>query len=245
MIASLLVVAMIAGIQETYPTSDVYHALMRGDYEGAQKIYEKHGTLRFPLSKYERTHLDIISKLATVSRDAWRVPGVIRQIDWCIERGADVRSSGGAPLYVAAKNDASGDLIKHLLKKGARVSDGNPLFGAVQGNRILNAQILLNKGVKVNPFEPSTGDTPLIIAVRHNRIDMVKFLIKRGAKVNLPNQKTKRTPLMEAAKNDRVTIIKFLLSEGANKSLKDKNGQTAIQIAKESGRHVSVEMLKG
>ena len=65
--------------------------------------------------------------------------------------------------------------------------------------------------------------------VDQNNIDAIDNLIKGGFDVNLQTEKDGKTLLMQAAYLGYEKMVLLLLKHGADVTLKDKNGETAIQ----------------
>ena len=60
--------------------------------------------------------------------------------------------------------------------------------------------------------------------------EVVRLLIERGANVNIQDSTYGRTPLMWAARNMYGDLVKLLLGKGADRSIKDRDGQTALTL---------------
>jgi ankyrin repeat protein len=67
---------------------------------------------------------------------------------------------------------------------------------------------------------------------QNKQIQDVEILLKNGADVNEQRKDDKTTPLHYVATASRYYLIPVLIKYGANLSLKDKNGMTAQDIAK-------------
>jgi len=75
------------------------------------------------------------------------------------------------------------------------------------------------------------GVTALYVACGNGRHEFAKELIKMGAKVNIPRKSNGDTALHAAAKGDHETCVRLLLSKGANPMLRDKSGQSPMDVA--------------
>lgn len=89
--------------------------------------------------------------------------------------------------------------------------------------------------------------TPLMCAVYCGNYDIVKLLIKKGADVNVTCEDTDGyacSALHIAAYCDSLDIIKYLIDNGADIHLKDSNGQTPYDLAKEYGIDENMKLLE-
>ena len=115
---------------------------------------------------------------------------------------------GWSILSIAVENN-SVDVVKLLLKKGARIEDKD-LYNAVKSDFADVAKLLIKAGANVNANADSNGWTPLYTAAEYNSVNVAKVLIDAGANVNL------RRPLMPASRNGYVEMVKLLIDAGAN-----------------------------
>src|SRR5437016_3522310 len=90
----------------------------------------------------------------------------------------------------------------------------------------------LKKGVDVNA-DGGDGWTPLHLATFSNQSDTMKFLIAKKADLNRQRTILGETPLMDAAAFSYEEAVKILLENKADTTIKDKDGQTALDWAKE------------
>jgi ankyrin repeat protein/predicted small lipoprotein YifL len=102
---------------------------------------------------------------------------------------------------------------------------------------------LLKAGAKVDAVEAS-GRTALMFAATGSSPETVQLLLKNGAAVNKVDLKELWTPLMFAAAEGQTEIVKILLANGADRSLKDKDGDTALQFALQRNQKAVVDLLK-
>lgn len=115
---------------------------------------------------------------------------------------------------------------------------------------------LLEQGLDIN-VKDSNNETALILACIYGHFDIVKYLVEQEADIN-HSDIYGNTPLMHASRsyqNDdyrskcgyysgrdllgrqHIEIIQYLLEQGAHLNAKDKNGQTALDIAKKWHLH--------
>lgn len=165
---------------------------------------------------------------------------------------------GNMPLFVALKKTRD-DIFDFLLDKGAdpnssgtarNAKDQSVLYVAVLREKTDAVKKLLDKGADPNRPD-AAGSLPLyeIIVARMPDMEVFRMLMAKTTDVN--KQDTDRaTLLIYAIKNPRLTaetrreMIKSLLEKGADKNLRDKNGKTALDWAKERKIAEAIEMLK-
>ena len=87
------------------------------------------------------------------------------------------------------------------------------------------------------------GWTPLYAACARGHVDVVAILLKWGADPELPTQSQWR-PLMTAAQQGFKEIVKLLLEHSANPAAKNNNGDTALALARNAGKHDVVGALE-
>jgi len=73
---------------------------------------------------------------------------------------------------------------------------------------------------------------PLMLAAYYNHPLLVRELIKHGANIEVTTPVLGCTSLMLASKNGHIDVITELLAAGANYQKIDKNGKTALELAK-------------
>lgn len=166
-----------------------------------------------------------------------------RAAEALIARGADVNlpgRSGLTPIEAAAYmgNEA---VVTLLLDKGAdlRRTDATgkgPICYAVARGFTKVAGVLLDHAIDVNA-RYGNDLTALMWAAGHEDgagssdvSDVLTLLIKRGARLNDQDNRG-RTALMIAASLGHETAVDVLLAHGADRSLRDKAGKTAADLA--------------
>jgi hypothetical protein len=161
-------------------------------------------------------------------------------------RGEDVgqvdEKFGQTALHVAAFSSENAEAAKVLTEFNApinaRTKYGNtPLHFADSVEMI---EFLLSRGADVR-LRNTDGETALHIAAYGGRPDIVRALINAGANVNALDKKHFWSPLHLAA-NPRLyysvplssykSTIGVLIENGADPTLLDRNGKTAMQLAR-------------
>ena len=83
--------------------------------------------------------------------------------------------------------------------------------------------------------QSTNGITPLISAAAHGNVDIINLLLDWGANPNIEaDKKTNRllTPLIAAAAVNSRACVELLLKAGADATVQNKNGETALDLAK-------------
>jgi uncharacterized protein len=75
------------------------------------------------------------------------------------------------------------------------------------------------------------GNTPLQQAVLHNRLECVRSLLDHGASVQYVHPADGRGALHQACVKGYAAIAKLLISRGANPALRDRSGQSPLDLA--------------
>jgi serine/threonine-protein phosphatase 6 regulatory ankyrin repeat subunit B len=167
--------------------------------------------------------------------------------------------TGDTPLSVAASR-GNLEIVKLLVEHGAHVNAGKetgdrtPLLEAAsQGNADV-VKYLIAGGADVNAR--GKGLTPLLAATGWGRITSgsatdkaktIRILLENGADVNVQDEswmKTGRTPLMYAVMQGDAALVQDLLARGARLDLKNKEGETALFLAKKDGLEYITQLLE-
>jgi len=113
--------------------------------------------------------------------------------------------------------------------------DGNsPLMLAAYNGHTETIQILLNAGADIT-LRDSNGRTALMFASTGPFPASVRLLLENGAEINAADSVENFTPLMFAASEGLSPIVDILLDAGADPSMKDVDGDTAADFAKQRG----------
>ncbi|MCC6003801.1 MAG: ankyrin repeat domain-containing protein [Thermofilum sp.] len=195
--------------------------------------------------------------IAMVDGDTARVRKLLR-------KGANVNAKYGdsdlTPLHWAAFLGHV-DVVRLLLEHGAEVNARNkygetPLHRAAAYGRADAARLLLEHGADVNARD-EYGWTPLHVAALQGRADVARLLLEHGADVNVRTTGaivfvedfTKSTysgvtPLHLAAYGGHAEIARLLLERGADPSIRDKDGRTPLDVARERGYEEVVRVIE-
>ncbi|MBB6133092.1 hypothetical protein HD842_001203 [Massilia aurea] len=173
----------------------------------------------------------------------------VRKMVGTVVNANELNPLGGEPALVLAIREGSAAVVQDLLAHPGTDLERK----AVNGNTALmmaafkrdgdTVRALLDKGAKVN----QPGWTALHYAAASGDAAIAQLLIERGAKLDAlsPRPSGAVTPLMMAAREGQDGIVRLLLSKGANAGLKNTEGFTAAQLAKQAGYDKLAGLLSG
>ena len=127
------------------------------------------------------------------------------------------------------KNDSSTDKLHRQLIEWIRVKDTESLIDALETNTI-----------DIN-FMDDVGQTLLNWASAFGTAEMVEYLAARGGDIN---KGQRSSSLHYAACFGRANIVKILLHHGANPDLRDEEGKTPLDKARERGEESHRECVQ-
>ena len=104
------------------------------------------------------------------------------------------------------------------------------------------ALLLLDHGANLDSRN-AEGGSPLHDAALAGSTDVIALLLDHGAKIDVRDSESGATPLMLAASLGRVGGLALLLKRGASPTLRDKQGRTALDRARETGSIESIRLL--
>jgi ankyrin repeat protein len=192
---------------------------------------------------------------------AAQYPGSSAAMNLLLDHGAKVRLPTGQgaayfnanPVFLAAFS-GNADILARLIQEGGRVDDSmnvigmspnTPLMFLAPTHRVDSVRALLDAGGQVDETDPD-GTTLLAWAAISNRVEMARLLIRRGASVNHVD-KLGMTPLLYAASIDfgDAAMIDLLLKSGARLDARNKDGKTALDLAREYQHTHLIASLEG
>ncbi len=147
----------------------------------------------------------------------------------------NTKKSGLTPLMYAnqVKNL---DAVKVLVSKGADLeAKGSKtqttvfIQAAEQGN-IEIMKYLFEKKADIEAIDVD-GGTAFDCAAYEGKVESLKYLVSINANINHQGPVWGNTALMLASMQGKIEAVKYLLSINVSKDLKNKKGQTALDVA--------------
>jgi len=162
----------------------------------------------------------------------------ISKVEALLKQGVDVNApigcGGFSPLDGAIYRENVA-MLKFLLAHGAKPSAGN-LAGAAFADGGQQA-LEMTKALIAAGMDPNTrtshGNNALMSATYQGNEELVAFLLSQpGIKLDKYDIDDGFTALMWAVKHGNTEIVDMLLKAGANPFIANKEGETAITVAK-------------
>lgn len=135
-------------------------------------------------------------------------------------------------------------LLKRLIRQGAdyeaRDSLGSTPFSLACGyGNVPVVKFMLENGYAKTNVKTLEGTSPLMLASHWGHTEVVRLLLKQGTRgLNLKNNYG-NTPLHFAAYSGREENVIILLSYNADRTIKNNEGKTAEDMARENG-HLTI-----
>jgi hypothetical protein len=107
------------------------------------------------------------------------------------------------------------------------------LWAAAQGGNTHDCAALIEIGADIN-WKNQDGETALIAACKRGHVETIGLLLAHGADANLTG-KDSFAPIHITARRGDANSLDLLLDANTNTLVKTRNGQTALDIAKEKG----------
>lgn len=172
-------------------------------------------------------------------------------LDLLLEAGADPNladSDGHTPLYHAAKQGRIG-MTAQLLIHGARpaglagdsfhtlINATGHLTGAIRERITASAAVR-----ETLDMTDDFGTTPLMAAVERGNLLVVEQILDMGADISATDRDL-NTALHRAARGYSPDMAKLLLERGARLDMKNVDGKTPLDLAREPGSVAAVREL--
>lgn len=158
----------------------------------------------------------------------------------------DSTAKGEALLEVAERGDLSG--LEALLKNTRQIDvrdhcDWTPLMKAALNGHLEIVQRLLASGAALDAVD-NGGYTAMMLAASNDQHRVLDFLLHQGAMIDHQEATKGWSALIWAAGKGHLQSVEILLEQGADRTLKDFDGQTALEHARASGHQHIVERLR-
>lgn len=168
----------------------------------------------------------------------------INKVRLLLDRGADVNArsaTGLTPLMIASRYRGNAEVVRLLLKKGARPNadkgvevrnEASALFFAVMAGDVEIAGALVDAGAKPQRMNilGNFKSSPLNYSTTLDNPAMLEFLMRKGGDPNEVDD-DKISNLAWAAIANRVSIVQSLLAHGAQPNTVDRFGMTPLLYA--------------
>ncbi|GGK71318.1 hypothetical protein GCM10007941_21800 [Amphritea balenae] len=178
----------------------------------------------------------------------------VPQLQQAFEQGILIDSRderGRTALLIATYHDAT-DAARFLINAGADVNakddlqDSPYLYAGAEGKlEILKMTVSAGADLRsVNRY----GGTALTPAAHHGHVEVVEYLLTTGIDINQVNY-LGWTALLEAVilgdgSPTYQRIVELLMIAGADRSIRDRNGRTALDNAREKGYPEIIDLLQ-
>ncbi len=135
------------------------------------------------------------------------------------------------------QNTSNPKMFDVLLEAGADINfggteNGSPVLNAIQNGSLSILPVLVQNEIDLNLIVKEK--TLLVWAMESNKSMWVVGLLKEGANPDKVDANS-MTPLMHAVRLNNATMAEILLEEKADPTLKNNEGQTAMDMAKALG----------
>lgn len=143
--------------------------------------------------------------------------GQMGRVKQAADQGIDVNAAdqaGRTALMLASYNGHT-EIVRFLLEEGANISDQNV-----------------------------EGRTPLMFAASGPFPETVELLLSQGADPDEADDIEDWTALMFAASEGHLEVVQTLIDHNADASLKDKDGETAVDFARNNNHGEVADLLE-
>lgn len=171
----------------------------------------------------------------------------LRIVCLLIKNGADVNKA--CPLYYAAGRRGNADIVRTLLEAGAKVNSfrmegvSTPILAAGRAGDLDIVKLLREHGSALGSEDKDFNLLREVAASGHASV--VEYLLSEGMEVDAAPPDDGLTALHIAARGGHAEVVRILLKSGANTALKTKANMTAVELARENGHELVIQILEG
>jgi len=140
------------------------------------------------------------------------------------------------------------DEVESLVRGGTAVDAVDPenrtpmMFAAFNGHRQV-VSFFLTEGAAPESKDVN-GRTALMYAASGPYVETVEVLLDAGAEIDLQGTLEGFTALMTAAAEGQIEVVRLLLARGADPAIKDVDGDTALNFARQNGHTAVAQLLE-
>ncbi len=162
---------------------------------------------------------------------------VVPVVEKLLDDGADIDMTLQRTALHAAAANGNLEIVELLIERGADVNLRDihgrvPMFVALAEHQPEVAKRLAVAGTDPE-VRTVDGSTLLMAAARAEHVELVQWALDHGTDVNaIRPEKNNATALIMAAKKGSPEIVSLLLAGGADPSAVNKDGKTALDLAK-------------
>jgi uncharacterized protein len=200
------------------PTTALFVAITKGSSEEVKKALENGANAN-------AINEDGVPPLFVIITEPHNPNVTVKIIQLLLDHGAkiDSRASDGVQaIHLAAMTDVADlhtdlPLVKCLLGKGAKMTAQYPSLG------------LTPLASAIGVLSESPEENALHVPVLSN---LLELSLQDGLDINTVDQSGRTTLHMAAGSKGLIEFVRLLLKKGADKTIKDKTGKTAADVAK-------------
>ena len=172
-------------------------------------------------------------------------------VDYLISQKVDLnrRDEKGRTALSFAAYSAYLVIVKSLVKAGADLDQlytkdqFSTLSTAILAGNTDVALFLIQSGADVDT-QSSEGFTASTIAAQNGNLPVLEALADAGANLETKGGPFAMTPLAFAALKGHLDIVQYITAKGVNIQATDKDGKTALDLAREYGNDDVVKFLE-
>lgn len=162
---------------------------------------------------------------------------------------ANLLSKNGMPPIIVGCISNSFECVQILIKNGADVNwkssasrNQQPIRFASKGGSLNLVKLLLAHGADMES-SPDDKATPLLAALHAKKFDIADFYFKNNANVGVVGRDGE-TVIHEAIKTGSIEMVRLAIKYKAPLDIKDENGKTTLELAKQSGNTEIKDLIK-